>query len=577
MKAKNRQCDQLKEEVKEIKKKSSPYGRAVEAVKIGSPAASHKDVFQDMASRNDQISSKDENTKPRAESPSYFKQAELNKANNKDSKYRNSSLQQVQESNDAPTETLGGKLKTFSRKNTGRDTEMFKVKSPTNKKSLFRALIDEQEGRQTVVSVSDSSLCSLIFADVETPDEQGAGRYDRMIEKLALKNSYLAIVNNLLTNKRNFMKLLMGMTESSANEMFSTLRSLYVEIIELLKGAQRIRGIFDAAPMISTSMGIEEAIQAVVSYVCDSLKCERATVFALDKVNNQLWSKLAVGNKDTIKVTVGQGIAGYVALTANSLNIRDAYFDERFDKTNDERTGFKTKTILAVPIVNMAGEVEGVIQAINKKPDEEGNLQYFERNDLGLLEMVASIASLNIKNTIEFNQQLGTLANMRNILRLGVKLYPIKEEIDICREGAKILSQLFNSSQARLFLVHPKKAERLYTFDETGKKKKFGFIGIIGEALETRQVTAVSDSEQDPRFNGLIDIKTTFTLLSVPLVEHATNTLYGAFQAVYSRSADGFFTITKHVLNKQDFEVIDFVAMQLTHKIKSLRDNLETE
>ena len=62
-----------------------------------------------------------------------------------------------------------------------------------------------------------------------------------------------------------------------------------------------------------------------------------------------------------------------MALTANSLNIRDAYFDERFDKSNDERTGFKTKTILAVPILNMVGEVQGVIQAINKKPDEEGN------------------------------------------------------------------------------------------------------------------------------------------------------------------------------------------------------------
>ena len=44
---------------------------------------------------------------------------------------------------------------------------------------------------------------------------------------------------------------------------------------------------------------------------------------------------------------------------------------------------FKTNTILAVPIFNMAGEVEGVMEVINKKPDEKGNQQYFDRNDAG--------------------------------------------------------------------------------------------------------------------------------------------------------------------------------------------------
>ena len=201
---------------------------------------------------------------------------------------------------------------------------------------------------------------------------------------------------------------------------------------------------------------------------------------------------------------MGQGIAGYVALTANSLNIRDAYYDERFDKSNDAVTGFKTKTILAVPILNMQGEVQGVIQAINKKPDEEGNQQYFERNDLGLLEMVSSLASLNIQNTIEYNQQLGTLANMRSILRIGVRLFPVKTEMQICVEGAQILTQLFNSSQANLFILDQKEAESMYTYDSNQKKKKFRFTGIVGDAVENRQILAVSDSTQDIRFNGMV-------------------------------------------------------------------------
>ena len=61
----------------------------------------------------------------------------------------------------------------------------------------------------------------------------------------------------------------------------------------------------------------------------------------------------------TIKIPLNRGIAGYVASTANCLNIRDAYYDDRFDPTNDEKTGFKTKTILAVPMFNFQGDVEG--------------------------------------------------------------------------------------------------------------------------------------------------------------------------------------------------------------------------
>lgn len=61
----------------------------------------------------------------------------------------------------------------------------------------------------------------------------------------------------------------------------------------------------------------------------------------------------------TIKIPIGKGVSGYVAMSGNILNIRDAYHDSRFDPSTDKKTGFKTKTILAVPIVNFAGEVEG--------------------------------------------------------------------------------------------------------------------------------------------------------------------------------------------------------------------------
>ena len=55
-----------------------------------------------------------------------------------------------------------------------------------------------------------------------------------------------------------------------------------------------------------------------------------------------------------------KGIVGYVAMTGNTLNIEDAYKDSRFNKSVDIQTSYRTKTILAIPIKDPAGNIIGV-------------------------------------------------------------------------------------------------------------------------------------------------------------------------------------------------------------------------
>jgi cAMP and cAMP-inhibited cGMP 3',5'-cyclic phosphodiesterase 10 len=62
---------------------------------------------------------------------------------------------------------------------------------------------------------------------------------------------------------------------------------------------------------------------------------------------------------------VGTGIAGQVAKTGEVLNITDAYCDSRFNRTIDKLTGYRTKTILCMPIF-IRGNVIGVVQMVNK-------------------------------------------------------------------------------------------------------------------------------------------------------------------------------------------------------------------
>ena len=80
-----------------------------------------------------------------------------------------------------------------------------------------------------------------------------------------------------------------------------------------------------------------------------------------------------------IKIPFNYGIAGFVASTGKPLNILNAYKDERFNPAIDLKTGYKTKSILCLPILNENNECIAVAEAINKISDNEDSQQ----NDTG--------------------------------------------------------------------------------------------------------------------------------------------------------------------------------------------------
>lgn len=61
------------------------------------------------------------------------------------------------------------------------------------------------------------------------------------------------------------------------------------------------------------------------------LECDRATCFIVDNQKNELWSKVAKGASNTIRMPMNKGIAGHVATSRELLNIQNAYLDQRFN------------------------------------------------------------------------------------------------------------------------------------------------------------------------------------------------------------------------------------------------------
>jgi sigma-B regulation protein RsbU (phosphoserine phosphatase) len=92
-----------------------------------------------------------------------------------------------------------------------------------------------------------------------------------------------------------------------------------------------------------------------------------------------------------IRLPVGTGIAGHVARTGETINLKDAWKDKRFFSGFDLRSGFQTKSMLCVPMKNRRGEIIGVLQVINKKRG------IFDKEDEQFLSALSDHAALAVE------------------------------------------------------------------------------------------------------------------------------------------------------------------------------------
>jgi HD-GYP domain-containing protein (c-di-GMP phosphodiesterase class II) len=137
------------------------------------------------------------------------------------------------------------------------------------------------------------------------------------------------------------------------------------------------------------------AIEAESIALRNNIGCDRSTVFMLDVPTSRLASLHADGGDGRlISLNMKLGIAGLCAVTGSSLNIAEAWEDPRFDRTVDQRTGFRTRSLLCVALKTASGQPIGVVEVINRR---EG---VFSDSDLATLEAVAGIIAVAIENAM---------------------------------------------------------------------------------------------------------------------------------------------------------------------------------
>ena len=117
-------------------------------------------------------------------------------------------------------------------------------------------------------------------------------------------------------------------------------------------------------------------------------------------------------------------VAAYAAIHRQTVNIADAYDAENFDFSGtrrfDERTGYRSKSFLAVPMRNHEGEVIGVLQLINAQQPGTTNVVSFSTSDQSLVESLASQAAIALTNRLLMTQLEELFESFINLINLAI-------------------------------------------------------------------------------------------------------------------------------------------------------------
>eukprot|EP01063_Lacrimia_lanifica_P000968 TRINITY_DN1046_c0_g1_i1.p1 TRINITY_DN1046_c0_g1~~TRINITY_DN1046_c0_g1_i1.p1 ORF type:complete len:715 (+),score=243.83 TRINITY_DN1046_c0_g1_i1:300-2444(+) len=289
-----------------------------------------------------------------------------------------------------------------------------------------------------------------------------------------------------------------------------------------------LQHVLHALSTVSEDLELHKAMGTVVNTVCHLLDCDRATLFMVDAVHQQLWSYNDVvsrtGNQKKIRVPLRSGIAGYAASTGEIQNIKDAYSDNRFNSTIDQLTGYKTDSLLAFP-VRKGDEVVAVVQAVNKHSG------HFTIQDEFLISLMGKQLGSQLAHSILFEKLKLSETRQHILLKISKDM---NENIKACggnsgqifesvTQGAK---QIVDCDRCSLFVVDAE-TEVLYSLltASTGEKEtievKLG-QGIVGAVAKEGVPMNIADARDCPLFDPSVDEKTgyvTKSVLALPICE----------------------------------------------------------
>jgi sigma-B regulation protein RsbU (phosphoserine phosphatase) len=160
------------------------------------------------------------------------------------------------------------------------------------------------------------------------------------------------------------------------------------EPIEL--STAQMKDVLAVSRLFAVTADLDSLLLKIAYFACSLLRCERGSIWLYDPDRHELYTKIILQAKQ-LRVPANSGIVGAAFNTNRVVTVHHAYEDPRFNPSSDKATGFLTRSLMAIPMVDIEGNPVGVIQAVNKI---DGT---FTHLDEALVQLLADQAGVAIQ------------------------------------------------------------------------------------------------------------------------------------------------------------------------------------
>lgn len=165
---------------------------------------------------------------------------------------------------------------------------------------------------------------------------------------------------------------------------------------------EELATLVEIGKALTSSLNLKEVLDVIMGKVGSLLKPKLWSLLLVDRESNELYFEIVVSpvaeELKRVRLKMGEGIAGWVALHGEPLLIADAQSDDRFARQIDQQVDFSTRSLICVPLM-VRGQVLGVIELVNSLEDRG-----YGESELHIIAMIADYAAIAIDNARNYQR-----------------------------------------------------------------------------------------------------------------------------------------------------------------------------
>ncbi|CAD8133132.1 unnamed protein product [Paramecium pentaurelia] len=425
------------------------------------------------------------------------------------------------------------------------DGELFKNDRNTSGSSNFYDMLQQEDCFRTNA-----------ILNIQLSDEDATTQYNR--------DGTVSLMKVLLESEENFCDIIQSISAQKLSFLYDKFKRIMSDHQQLFILVLRLKKIVTGALQMNSSVLLDDALQTIIDKCIDCLECDRASCFIVDQAKKELWTRVAKGTQTTIRLQIGQGLAGFVAQNRIILNIEDAYRDQRFNTQQDVKNNYKTKTLLISPILD-GDKCMGVLQCVNKQNG------YFTKDDEALLSIMGEFSKSVLKNAMNHDAQMLIQNKLRHIIKTGIMLQSKQDNlIDLILSAEDRLRSLMNVDQAKVVYYN----QVLSHINRDGKLcQTETLLGLMGTCIKDQQLVAVSNCYTSPIFNPNIDIETNMPIICMPL-KSQNHQIIGAIQVINVKGIGNISSNSEAKIHSIDLDMLELFCQQCAQSLQYCKQSI---